>query len=175
MEELPADFWFYSKAIREPKEYRRWTAGCVSYNINYRHVRYSIMLVIVFLSAYEKLLEQLQSGEASSGDSFYVRVNMSLPVGSGGSLTVSCNNILHVTNTRPDGADGSWSGSHVHPCQLLDLQSGTVPNYYRLVSYRPTCWVMITVRYTKLKTRAVGWWKYESPRLCSQALTLWPY
>uniref|UniRef100_A0A3Q0TAQ1 Caspase recruitment domain family, member 14 n=1 Tax=Amphilophus citrinellus TaxID=61819 RepID=A0A3Q0TAQ1_AMPCI len=81
---------------------------------------------------YEALLQQLQSCETSSGDSFYVRANTSLPAGPGGTLTVVCNDILHVTNTRPAGTDDSWHASHVHPCQLLDLQSGTVPNYYRL-------------------------------------------
>ncbi|XP_052346578.1 caspase recruitment domain-containing protein 14 [Oncorhynchus keta] len=81
--------------------------------------------------AYEKLLLQLQSGEAMSGDSFYVRVNMSLPGGSQDALTVSCNDILHVTSTRPAGADRSWRASHVHPCQLLDLKAGNLPNYYR--------------------------------------------
>uniref|UniRef100_A0A3Q0T4Z6 Caspase recruitment domain family, member 14 n=1 Tax=Amphilophus citrinellus TaxID=61819 RepID=A0A3Q0T4Z6_AMPCI len=79
---------------------------------------------------YEALLQQLQSCETSSGDSFYVRANTSLPAGPGGTLTVVCNDILHVTNTRPAGTDDSWHASHVHPCQLLDLQSGTVPNYY---------------------------------------------
>ncbi|XP_064804964.1 caspase recruitment domain-containing protein 14 [Oncorhynchus masou masou] len=81
--------------------------------------------------AYEKLLLQLQSGEAMSGDSFYVRVNMSLPGGSQDALTVSCNDILHVTSTLPAGADRSWRASHVHPCQLLDLKTGNLPNYYR--------------------------------------------
>ncbi|KAL7404928.1 hypothetical protein ABVT39_021228 [Epinephelus coioides] len=80
---------------------------------------------------YEALLQQLQSSEKSSGDSFYVRVNMSLPVGPNGTLAVSCNDILHVTNTRPAGTEDSWHASQVHPCQLLDLQSGNVPNYYR--------------------------------------------
>lgn len=84
-------------------------------------------------SDYETLLQQLQSGKTSSGDSFYVRVNMSLPAGLGGTLAVGCNDILHVTNTRPAGTDDSWHASHLHPCQLLDLQSGTVPNYYRSV------------------------------------------
>ncbi|XP_023833297.1 caspase recruitment domain-containing protein 14 [Salvelinus sp. IW2-2015] len=79
--------------------------------------------------AYEKLL--LQSGEAMSGDSFYVRVNMSLPGGSQDTLNVSCNDILHVTCTLPAGADRSWRASHVHPCQLLDLKTGNLPNYYR--------------------------------------------
>ncbi|KAK5866541.1 hypothetical protein PBY51_020726 [Eleginops maclovinus] len=80
---------------------------------------------------YEVLLQQLQNGETSSGDSFYVRVNMSLPAGSNGGLAVSCNDILHVTNTKPTGTEDSWQASLVHPCQLLDLQSGNVPHYYR--------------------------------------------
>ncbi|KAM9313946.1 caspase recruitment domain-containing protein 14 [Pholidichthys leucotaenia] len=80
---------------------------------------------------YEALLQQLQTNETSSGDSFYVRANTSLPAGAGGTLAVSCNDILHVTNTRPAGPEDVWHASQVHPCQLLDLQSGTVPNYYR--------------------------------------------
>ncbi|KAM3622977.1 uncharacterized protein V6R79_005552 [Siganus canaliculatus] len=80
---------------------------------------------------YEMLLQHLQSNQTASGDSFYVRVNMSIPAGPNGTLAVSCNEILHVTNTRPAGTEDSWHASQVHPCQLLDLQSGTVPNYYR--------------------------------------------
>ncbi|XP_078138708.1 caspase recruitment domain-containing protein 14 isoform X1 [Centroberyx gerrardi] len=80
---------------------------------------------------YESLLQQLQSSDTPCADSFYVRVNLSLPGGPGGALAVSCNDILHVSNTRPAGTEGSWRASHVHPSQLLDLQSGTVPNYYR--------------------------------------------
>ncbi|XP_054897440.1 caspase recruitment domain-containing protein 14 isoform X2 [Poeciliopsis prolifica] len=80
---------------------------------------------------YEALLQQLQNSPTSSGDSFYIRVNLSLPAGASGTLAVSCNNILHVTNTRPAGTEDLWQASQVHPCQLLDLQSGTVPNYYR--------------------------------------------
>lgn len=84
-------------------------------------------------SDYAALLQQLQDNKTSSGDSFYVRVNISLPNGPKGTLAVSCNNILHVTNTRPADSEDSWYASQVHPCQLLDLQSGTVPNYFRLV------------------------------------------
>ncbi|KAM4750282.1 caspase recruitment domain-containing protein 14 [Anableps anableps] len=80
---------------------------------------------------YEALLQQLQNSKMSSGDSFYIRVNLSLPAGASGTLAVSCNDILHVTNTRPAGTEDLWHASQVHPCQLLDLQSGTVPNYYR--------------------------------------------
>nr|XP_020516470.1 caspase recruitment domain-containing protein 14-like [Labrus bergylta] len=56
---------------------------------------------------------------------------MSFPAGPNGSLAVSCNDILHVTNTRPINSEDSWHASQVHPCQLLALKSGTVPNYYR--------------------------------------------
>ncbi|XP_061686253.1 caspase recruitment domain-containing protein 14 [Syngnathoides biaculeatus] len=80
---------------------------------------------------YEVLLQQLQENHMSSGDSFYVRVNVTIPASSKGTLTVSCNDILHVTNTRPTGTEDSWYASQVHPCQLLALQSGIVPNYYR--------------------------------------------
>ncbi|KAJ0050842.1 hypothetical protein NL108_008189 [Boleophthalmus pectinirostris] len=79
---------------------------------------------------YQALVRQLQSREISSGDSFYVRVNMSLSC-CNGTLAVSCNDILHVTNTWPTGAPDSWEASQVHPCQLLHLQNGTVPNYFR--------------------------------------------
>ncbi|XP_035993017.1 caspase recruitment domain-containing protein 14 isoform X2 [Fundulus heteroclitus] len=80
---------------------------------------------------YEALLQQLQNSNTASGDSFYIRVNLSLSAGASGTLAVSCNDILHVTNTRPAGAEDQWHASQVHPCQLLDLQSGAVPNYYR--------------------------------------------
>ncbi|KAM4584078.1 caspase recruitment domain-containing protein 14 [Odontesthes bonariensis] len=80
---------------------------------------------------YEALLQQLENSETLSGDSFYVRVNLSIPAGSGGTLAVTCNDILHITNTRPASTEDLWHASQVHPCQLLDLKGGTVPNYYR--------------------------------------------
>ncbi|XP_051986517.1 caspase recruitment domain-containing protein 14-like isoform X1 [Xyrauchen texanus] len=80
--------------------------------------------------AYENLLQQLKSGEVISGDSFYVRVNMTMAGDIAGSLAVKCNNIVHVKNTHY-GNDGSWWASLVHTCQLMDLKSGTLPNYYR--------------------------------------------
>ncbi|KAJ3615150.1 hypothetical protein NHX12_018718 [Muraenolepis orangiensis] len=81
--------------------------------------------------AYESVLQQVRSGAISSGDSFYMRVNMAIPGGPGGTLGMSCNDILHVTNTRPAGTKSTWQASHVHPSQLVDLQGGTLPNYYR--------------------------------------------
>uniref|UniRef100_A0A672M6B1 Caspase recruitment domain family, member 14 n=1 Tax=Sinocyclocheilus grahami TaxID=75366 RepID=A0A672M6B1_SINGR len=80
--------------------------------------------------AYENLLQQLKNGEVMSGDSFYIRVNMTMPRDAAGTLAVKCNDIVHVTDTHHSN-DGSWWASHVHPCHLEDLMSGALPNYYR--------------------------------------------
>ncbi|KTF77269.1 hypothetical protein cypCar_00015885 [Cyprinus carpio] len=80
--------------------------------------------------AYENLLQQLKNGEVMSGDSFYIRVNMTMPGDAAGTLAVKCNDIVHVTDTHHSN-DGSWWASHVHPCHLEDLKSGALPNYYR--------------------------------------------
>ncbi|XP_066560302.1 caspase recruitment domain-containing protein 14 [Amia ocellicauda] len=81
---------------------------------------------------YEKLLSGLRSGELTSGDSFYVRVNVSLPGdgGRGGRLAVRCDDVVHVMDTRY-GSDGTWRACRTHHYQLKDLESGTLPNYYR--------------------------------------------
>uniref|UniRef100_A0A671Q091 Caspase recruitment domain family, member 14 n=1 Tax=Sinocyclocheilus anshuiensis TaxID=1608454 RepID=A0A671Q091_9TELE len=79
---------------------------------------------------YENLLQQLKNGEVMSGDSFYIRVNMTMQEDVAGTLSVKCNDIVHVTDTH-HSIDGSWWASHVHPCHLEDLKSGTLPNYYR--------------------------------------------
>nr|XP_061844025.1 caspase recruitment domain-containing protein 14-like isoform X1 [Nerophis lumbriciformis] len=80
---------------------------------------------------YEALLQQLQNDKLSSGDSFYVRVNVTIPAGPKGTMAVSCNDILHVTNTRPANTDDSWYASKVDAYKLLAHQSRLVPNYYR--------------------------------------------
>ncbi|KAK2857378.1 hypothetical protein Q7C36_005297 [Tachysurus vachellii] len=83
--------------------------------------------------AYQNLLHELRIREVTSGDSFYVRVNMSLKGGGAEMLSVSCNDILHVTDSHY-GSEGYWWASHVHSCQLMDLKSGCVPNFYRAQS-----------------------------------------
>uniref|UniRef100_A0A673K746 Caspase recruitment domain family, member 14 n=1 Tax=Sinocyclocheilus rhinocerous TaxID=307959 RepID=A0A673K746_9TELE len=85
---------------------------------------------ITLRPTYENLLQQLKNGEVMSGDSFYIRVNMTMQEDVAGSLAVKCNDIVHVTDTH-HSIDGSWWASHVHPCHLEDLKSGTLPNYYR--------------------------------------------
>ncbi|KAI5613759.1 caspase recruitment domain-containing protein 14, partial [Silurus asotus] len=80
--------------------------------------------------AYQNFLQQLKNNEVTSGDSFYVRVNMSLPGGGAGMLSVTCNDILHVTDSHY-GSVGYWWASKVHDSQLMDLKGGRVPNFYR--------------------------------------------
>lgn len=83
-------------------------------------------------SAYSKLCSQLQAANFAGADSFYVRVNLNVePHGDPPSLSVSCDDIVHVTDTR-------YNGKYHWRCSLVDrhtakpLQTGTMPNYNRL-------------------------------------------
>ncbi|KAM8824125.1 caspase recruitment domain-containing protein 10 isoform 1-T1 [Synchiropus picturatus] len=81
--------------------------------------------------AYSQLLTQLALPAFPGPDSFYVRVNLSLePLGEPPSLAVSCDDIVHVTDTR-------YKGKYQWRCSLVDkrsaaaMQAGTMPNYNR--------------------------------------------
>nr|XP_019960932.1 PREDICTED: caspase recruitment domain-containing protein 10 isoform X2 [Paralichthys olivaceus] len=81
--------------------------------------------------AYSKLCSQLQSSTFMGADSFYVRVNLNIePHGDPPSLSVSCDDIIHVTDTRHNGKY-HWSCSIVDPRTAKPLQAGTMPNYNR--------------------------------------------
>ncbi|XP_058848424.1 caspase recruitment domain-containing protein 14-like [Acipenser ruthenus] len=82
------------------------------------------------MDGYQKLLRKLESREVSSGDSFYIRVNLSMEKGSGAGLQVQCNEILHITDTLYGGV-GQWNAYRTDPSSMQDLDSGTIPNYYR--------------------------------------------
>ncbi|XP_031419646.1 caspase recruitment domain-containing protein 14-like [Clupea harengus] len=66
--------------------------------------------------AYDGLLQQLKTGEVTSGDSFYVRVNMSVPAGvaAGAPLHQVQRTFWHVTNTC-HGTKGTCGPALVHP------------------------------------------------------------
>lgn len=82
--------------------------------------------------AYSKLCSQLSSPTFTGADSFYVRVNLNMePHGDTPSLGVSCDDIIHVTDTRHNGKY-HWSCSLVDRCTAKPLQAGTMPNYNRL-------------------------------------------
>ncbi|KAK7939385.1 hypothetical protein WMY93_002711 [Mugilogobius chulae] len=81
--------------------------------------------------AYTKLCSQIQSSSFTGADSFYVRVNLNMePHGDPPSLGVSCDDIIHVTNTRLNGKY-HWRCWRVDPNTAKPLQAGTMPNYNR--------------------------------------------
>ncbi|XP_039974041.1 caspase recruitment domain-containing protein 11 isoform X2 [Xiphias gladius] len=81
--------------------------------------------------AYSKLCSQLSSPTFMGADSFYVRVNLNMePHGDPPSLGVSCDDIIHVTDTRYNGKY-HWRCSVVDLRTAKPLQAGTMPNYNR--------------------------------------------
>ncbi|XP_073350111.1 caspase recruitment domain-containing protein 10 [Pagrus major] len=81
--------------------------------------------------AYSKLCSQLSAPTFMGADSFYVRVNLNMePHGDPPSLGVSCDDIIHVTDTRYNGKY-DWHCSLVDPHTAKSLQAGTMPNYNR--------------------------------------------
>ncbi|XP_065687708.1 caspase recruitment domain-containing protein 10 isoform X5 [Patagioenas fasciata] len=83
------------------------------------------------LEGYQPLREALEEGKKFSGDSFYVRTNLSLLEPSDPyALCVKCREILHVTDTMHKGGL-EWYCSRVDPLTMRDLDKGTVPNYSR--------------------------------------------
>nr|XP_046271268.1 caspase recruitment domain-containing protein 11 isoform X2 [Scatophagus argus] len=81
--------------------------------------------------AYSKLCSQLSAPNFMGADSFYVRVNLNMePHGDPPSLGVSCDDIIHVTDTRYNGKY-QWRCSLVDPHTAKPLQAGTMPNYNR--------------------------------------------
>ncbi|XP_037663963.1 caspase recruitment domain-containing protein 14 [Choloepus didactylus] len=86
--------------------------------------------VKVNLEGYKKLVQDLEAKVATSGDSFYVRVNLALEGRAEGALAVPCNDILHVTNTVFRGR-GCWHAHRVSPYTMKDTDHGTIPSYSR--------------------------------------------
>lgn len=64
----------------------------------------------------------------TSGDSFYIRVNLAMQTKGGGMLHAHCNDILHVTDTMFQG-QSCWHAHHVNPYTMKDTEPGTIPNY----------------------------------------------
>ncbi|XP_041906773.1 caspase recruitment domain-containing protein 10 isoform X1 [Corvus kubaryi] len=83
------------------------------------------------LEGYQPLRAALEEGKKCSGDSFYVRTNVSLLEPSDPyALCVKRREILHVTDTMHRGRL-EWYCSRVDPFTVRDLDKGTVPNYSR--------------------------------------------
>ncbi|XP_069511292.1 caspase recruitment domain-containing protein 14 [Ambystoma mexicanum] len=82
------------------------------------------------IDRYTKLVKDLEKGCVTSGDSFYIRVNLAMDKDSG-QLPVQCGEILHITDTMYQGQH-QWKAHRVNPYNMKDLlESGTIPNYYQ--------------------------------------------
>ncbi|KAM9044894.1 caspase recruitment domain-containing protein 14 isoform 6-T7 [Megaptera novaeangliae] len=77
---------------------------------------------------YKKLVQDLKAKVATSGDSFYIRVNLALERRAEGELQVHCNDILHVTDTLFQGGS-CWHAHRVGPYSTKGTEQGTIPNY----------------------------------------------
>ncbi|NXO32577.1 CAR10 protein, partial [Cisticola juncidis] len=113
------------------------------------------------LEGYKPLWAALEEGKKFSGDSFYVRTNVSLVEPSDPyALCVKCREILHVTDTMHKGRL-EWYCSRVDPSTMRDLDKGTVPNYSRahqLLKIQEKCQMPGQQRSHRnnLKKRALG-------------------
>lgn len=84
-------------------------------------------------SAYSKLCSELSSPTFVGPDSFYVRVNLNMePHGDPPTLAVSCDDIVHVSDTRYNGKY-QWCCSLMDPSTAKPRQTGTMPSYNRCV------------------------------------------
>lgn len=81
-------------------------------------------------SGYKKLVQDLEAKVATSGDSFYIRVNLAFEGRAEGELQVHCGDILHVTDTVFQGR-GCWHAHRVGPYSTKDTEHGTIPTYAR--------------------------------------------
>uniref|UniRef100_A0A8C4R7Q0 CARD domain-containing protein n=1 Tax=Eptatretus burgeri TaxID=7764 RepID=A0A8C4R7Q0_EPTBU len=78
-------------------------------------------------NGYRKLVMDLETGQAVSGDSFYVRVNLSFGGGQSGLLEVACDEIVHVIDTRHMGRC-VWLCTRVNPYTMRDEEEGILLN-----------------------------------------------
>ncbi|XP_064127955.1 caspase recruitment domain-containing protein 14 [Loxodonta africana] len=86
--------------------------------------------VKVNMEGYKKLVQDLEAKVATSGDSFYIRVNLAMEGRGEGELRVHCNEVLHVTDTLFQG-HGRWHAHRISPYTMKDTSHGAIPNYSR--------------------------------------------
>ncbi|XP_073464289.1 caspase recruitment domain-containing protein 14 isoform X1 [Aquarana catesbeiana] len=109
---------------------------------------------------YRKLLHDIQSGLATSGDSFYVRVNQSMSSRVEGGLKVSCGEILHITDTMYKNRC-QWFAHRVNAYTLKDGDSGIIPNYKQaqqqlITSIQSITWQNTIPRGPRIEVRIVS-------------------
>ncbi|XP_032097318.1 caspase recruitment domain-containing protein 14 isoform X3 [Sapajus apella] len=115
--------------------------------------------VKVNMDGYKRLLQDLEAKVVTSGDSFYIRVNLAMEGRAKGELQVHCNEVLHVTDTMFQG-HSCWHAHRVNPYTMKDAAGhGTIPNYSRHLPGDPRSWSASSV------------WTKPRPALCVCPLT----
>ncbi|XP_043859244.1 caspase recruitment domain-containing protein 14 [Dromiciops gliroides] len=84
--------------------------------------------VKVNMEGYKRLIQDMENKITTSGDSFYIRVNLAMEGKADGELQVQCNDILHVTDTMYQG-QSCWHAHRVDFYSMKDIDHGTIPNY----------------------------------------------
>ncbi|XP_013376724.1 PREDICTED: caspase recruitment domain-containing protein 11 isoform X2 [Chinchilla lanigera] len=105
------------------KEEARWTiqrcSGPVTLHYKVNH------------EGYQKLLRDMEEGLISSGDSFYIRLNLNISSQLDAcSMSLKCDDIVHVRDTMYQDRH-EWLCARVDPFTDQDLDTGTIPSYSR--------------------------------------------
>ncbi|XP_032183354.1 caspase recruitment domain-containing protein 11 isoform X1 [Mustela erminea] len=80
---------------------------------------------------YRKLLKDMEEGLITSGDSFYIRLNLNISSQLDAcSLSLKCDDIVHVIDTMYQDRH-EWLCARVDPFTKHDLDVGTIPSYSR--------------------------------------------
>lgn len=109
---------------------------------------------------YRKLLNNIENGLLTSGDSFYVCVNLSMPARVEGGLQVKCGEILHITDTMYKNRC-QWFAHRVNAYTMKDGESGIIPNYRQaqqqlITSIQRMTWQNGTPRTPKKHVRIIS-------------------
>ncbi|XP_028913982.1 caspase recruitment domain-containing protein 11 isoform X3 [Ornithorhynchus anatinus] len=83
------------------------------------------------IDGYRKLLKDIDEGLITSGDSFYIRLNLNISSQLDScSMSVKCDEVVHVRDTMYQ-EKCEWLCSRVDPFNDRDLDTGTIPSYSR--------------------------------------------
>ncbi|XP_074170087.1 caspase recruitment domain-containing protein 11 isoform X2 [Rhinolophus sinicus] len=80
---------------------------------------------------YRKLLKDMEEGLITSGDSFYIRLNLNISSQLDAcSMSLKCDDVVHVRDTMYQDRH-EWLCARVDPFTDQDLDMGTIPSYSR--------------------------------------------
>ncbi|KAM9209318.1 caspase recruitment domain-containing protein 11 [Dugong dugon] len=105
------------------KEEARWTiqrcSGPITLHYKVNH------------EGYRKLLKDMEEGLITSGDSFYIRLNLNISSQLDAcSMSLKCDDVVHVRDTMYQDRH-EWLCARVDPFTDHDLDMGTIPSYSR--------------------------------------------